>query len=112
MLFDFVVSGFFPSQCFTQFLVTSEATHGLQRGHETLEPTAAAEDAYVQEIRALARLGVRFYKECTPGYYNREAAAGNRAGFMTDMYGAGSIKFFEMLKSWREAGKLEGLALS
>jgi hypothetical protein len=31
---------------------------------------------------------------------------------MTDMYGAGPIKFFQMLKAWREAGKLEGLTLS
>jgi cyclohexanone monooxygenase len=87
-------------------------TEAKKRGHETLEPTAPGEDAYVKEIRSLARLGVRFYTECTPGYYNSEGAAGNRAGFMTDMYGAGPIKFFQMLKAWREAGKLEGLALS
>jgi cation diffusion facilitator CzcD-associated flavoprotein CzcO len=92
--------------------VTYMVTEAKKRGHGTLEPTAAAEEAYVQEIRALARLGVRFYSECTPGYYNSEGAAGNRAGFMTDMYGAGPIKFFEKLKSWREAGQLEGLALS
>ena len=76
-----------------------------------LEPARKTEDAFVQEIRDKARLGVRFYQECTPGYYNSEGAPGNRAGFMTDMYGAGPIQFFEMLKAWRDGGKLEGLTL-
>jgi len=82
------------------------------RGRETLEPTAAAQDAYVQEVRSLARMGVRFYQECTPGYYNSEGAAGNRQGFFSDMYGAGPLRFFEVLKAWRETGRMEGLALS
>ena len=55
---------------------------------------------------------MRFYRECTPGYYNSEGAHGNRAGFMTDMYGAGPIRFFEVLKEWREQGEMKGLALS
>ena len=27
-----------------------------------------------QEVRSLARMGQRFYTECTPGYYNSEGA--------------------------------------
>ncbi len=81
------------------------------RGREVLEPTAEAEEAYVQEVRSLARLGERFYTECTPGYYNSEGAAGNRKGFFSDMYGAGPLKFFEKLGAWRDAGTLDGLAL-
>ncbi len=64
-----------------------------------------------QEVRSLARLGERFYTECTPGYYNSEGAAGNRKGFFSDMYGAGPLKFFEKLAAWRGTGTLEGLAL-
>ncbi len=91
--------------------VTYMVTETRRRGHAVLEPTLNTEDAFVQEIRDKARLGVRFYQECTPGYYNSEGAPGNRAGFMTDMYGGGPIQFFEMLKAWRDTGKLEGLTL-
>ncbi len=81
------------------------------RGAETLEPAPEAEEAYVQEVRSLARMGQRFYSECTPGYYNSEGAAGNRQGFFSEMYGAGPLAFFDLLKGWREAGALEGLRL-
>ena len=54
------------------------------------------------EMRATARLGVRFYQECTPGYYNSEGKLGNAAGFFADMYGAGPIRFFELLEEWRD----------
>jgi hypothetical protein len=57
-------------------------------------------------------MGQRFYAECTPGYYNSEGAAGNRAGFFSDMYGAGPLRFFELLAEWRATGELPGLALS
>jgi cyclohexanone monooxygenase len=81
------------------------------RGVAALEPTAEAEDAYVQEVRSLARMGQRFYTECTPGYYNSEGQGGNRAGFFSDMYGAGPIRFFQLLAEWRADGRMEGLAL-
>ncbi|HEX4183341.1 MAG TPA: NAD(P)/FAD-dependent oxidoreductase [Caulobacteraceae bacterium] len=81
------------------------------RGHEVLEPTAEAEEAYVQEVKSLARTGERFYRECTPGYYNSEGAAGNRTGFFSDMYGGGPLRFFDILEGWRANGQLEGLDL-
>jgi len=86
-------------------------TEARARGREVLEPTSEAEQAYVDEVRGLARLGQRFYAECTPGYYNSEGAAGNRSGFFSEMYGAGPIRFFELLAEWRANGRLEGLAL-
>jgi len=82
------------------------------RGREVLEPTVEAEEAYVQEVRSLARLGQRFYMECTPGYYNSEGQVGNRSGFFSDMYGAGPLRFFDVLKGWRADGQLAGLSLS
>ena len=81
------------------------------RGRGVLEPTAEAEAAYVDEVRSLARMGERFYRECTPGYYNSEGAAGNRSGFFSDMYGAGPLKFFQVLEGWRADGGLPGLSL-
>jgi cation diffusion facilitator CzcD-associated flavoprotein CzcO len=81
------------------------------KGARVLEPTPEAEEAYVEEVRGLARLGQRFYTECTPGYYNSEGAVGNRSGFFSDMYGAGPLKFFEVLADWRADGTLPGVAL-
>jgi len=92
--------------------VTYMVTESRAQGRGLLEPTAEAEQAYVDEVRSLARLGERFYRECTPGYYNSEGAAGNKNGFFSDMYGAGPLRFFEKLKAWRADGRLEGLALS
>jgi len=91
--------------------VTHLVTETRARGYRTLEATTEGEQSYVREVRSLARLGQRFYEECTPGYYNSEGAAGNRNGFFSDMYGAGPLQFFEMLAAWRANGRLEGLAL-
>ena len=81
------------------------------RGTGIVEPTAEAEAEYVGEIRSLARLGERFYRECTPGYYNSEGAAGNRNGFFSEMYGLGPLRFFELLAAWRAEGRMQGLSL-
>ena len=86
-------------------------TESRGRGYGTLEPTAEAESEYVKLIRSLARLGERFYMECTPGYYNSEGAPGNKNGFFSETYGAGSVKFFELLDGWREEGSMKGIAL-
>ncbi len=91
--------------------VTYMVGEARARGRQILEPTPEAEQAYVDEIRSLSRIGERFYRECTPGYYNSEGAVGNRNGFFSDMYGAGSLRFFEVLNAWRSDGRLEGLDL-
>jgi cyclohexanone monooxygenase len=82
------------------------------RGGEVIEPSAEAEEAYVQEVIATARYSEKFYTECTPGYYNSEGEAGNRKGFLTDLYGAGPIVFFDKLAKWRDAGGMEGIQVS
>ena len=66
---------------------------------------------YVDEVRRLARVGAKFYAECTPGYYNSEGQQGNKQGFFSDMHGAGPIRFYEMLGEWRDDGTLQGLTL-
>jgi cyclohexanone monooxygenase len=86
-------------------------TQARARGHDVLEVSADAEEAYVEEVRSLSGMGWRFYMECTPGYYNSEGAAGNKHGFFSDMYGAGPIRFFEILDKWRADGSLRGLEL-
>lgn len=91
--------------------VTYMVTKARASGCQVLEPTPQAEEAYVQEVRGLARMGLRFYSECTPGYYNSEGAPGNRKGFFSDMYGAGPLRFFEVLDAWRSDGRLQGIDL-
>jgi hypothetical protein len=91
--------------------VTYIVHEARQRSAQTVELTADAESAYVQEIRRLSGLGERFRMECTPGYYNGEGAAGGRHGFFSEIFGAGSLMFFDMLAKWRDDGRMEGLAL-
>jgi cyclohexanone monooxygenase len=73
-----------------------------------IEATVEGEQAWVDEMDAKARMGAKFRAECTPGYYNNEGVAENPNGFFSASYGAGPVKFFEILNDWREAGDLEG----
>jgi hypothetical protein len=45
---------------------------------------------------------------CTPGYYNNEVKPNPTASY-ANPYGGGSIKFWELLAEWRNAGTFEGL---
>ncbi len=84
--------------------------HVINSNISTVEPSQQAEDDWVQTIRRLARMGERFYAECTPGYYNNEGKPGDNAnGFLSGQYGGGPIEFFEILKKWRDEGDLRGL---
>jgi cation diffusion facilitator CzcD-associated flavoprotein CzcO len=91
--------------------VVHMVTESRARGAKSLEPTLEGEANYVDEVKSLARIGARFYMECTPGYYNSEGASGNKGGFFSDMYGAGPLRFFELLAEWRADGRMEGLEL-
>ncbi|WP_420441001.1 flavin-containing monooxygenase [Candidatus Poriferisodalis sp.] len=112
---------------FTQSAVTVNVPHALgeQAAHVVymlneaadrdcvrIEPTIEAEQWWQDEMADKARLGVKFYEACTPGYYNNEGKLGNPNGFFSAMYGAGPIKFFRLLDEWRSTGRLEGIDLS
>lgn len=77
-----------------------------------VEPTADAVDDYVALIRSSPANGelVKFYAQCTPGYYNAEGKATKSEDlFFGGRYGEGPIPYFKMLQAWRDAGTLEGL---
>jgi cyclohexanone monooxygenase len=79
------------------------------RGATTVEPSVAAEDAWISTIHELA-LDTRAYLEaCTPGYYNNEGAL--RGGIRAESYAPGLNAFNELLADWRDKGDLEGLLL-
>jgi len=87
--------------------------HVRQSNLNTVEPTLEAEAGWVATIKRMARMGERFYAECTPGYYNNEGKPGeNLNGFLTGQYGGGPVEFFEILKKWREEGQMKGLEVS
>ena len=53
---------------------------------------------------------LEFRKACTPGYYNGEGRAGDGGGLFDGLYGPGSVKFFDLIRSWREEG-MNGLRI-
>ena len=81
------------------------------RQARVVEPTVEAEEAWIATIIDKARIAEGFLKACTPGYYNNEGRP-EEANRQNTTYGGGSVEYFQVLKAWREAGDLPGLALS
>jgi cyclohexanone monooxygenase len=80
------------------------------RGAVAVEPTAEAEEAWVEVIRSVAILNRDFQNACTPGYYNNEG--GERSGGLNGQtYTPGINRFNALLAEWREQGDLQGLEL-
>ena len=85
----------------------------LGRGLEVVEPTEEAEQAWVDQIVALAGMGpAAFLEDCTPGYYNREGKGIDESGRQNAPYAPGINAFNALLKQWRDLGDLEGMSLS
>jgi len=81
------------------------------RNANTIEATVAGENDWLAEMQSKANMGEQFRAECTPGYYNNEGKSGNPHGFFAFAYGAGPLRFFEILEQWRDTGELEGCTL-
>ncbi len=81
------------------------------RGASTTEATAAGEADWLAEMESKAKMGESFRIECTPGYYNNEGKSGNPNSFFSFSYGAGPLRFFEILDEWRASGTLDGCAI-
>ena len=85
----------------------------LERGLTTAEVTTEAEDAWIEQIVALAGTGATaFLEQCTPGYYNREGTAGHGQSMQNSPYAPGINAFNALLAQWREKGDFEGMTLS
>ena len=80
------------------------------RQARTVEPEAAAEDAWVKTVVDSAVMRQSFQEMCTPGYYNNEGKPSTLAA-RNGPYGLGPIAFVRMLEAWRAEGKLAGLEL-
>lgn len=90
-----------------RYIVEQARAHGS----EVIEVAQSAEHWWVQEVADKATLAEKFYRECTPGYYNNEGKVSATTGYGNGQYGAGPVLFFKMLADWRAAGDLSGLEL-
>ena len=83
--------------------------HADGRGAVQVEPTKAAEDAWIDFITSVTR-GIRGGMDCTPGYYNNEGREmGRREQMNSSGHPGGPIAFFQHLEQWRSTGEFEGL---
>ncbi|HEY2706926.1 MAG TPA: NAD(P)/FAD-dependent oxidoreductase [Caulobacteraceae bacterium] len=81
------------------------------RGATAVEPTAEAEEAWVDLIRKLAITNRDFQNACTPGYYNNEGGKPS-GGLNGQTYTPGINRFNALLEAWRAEGELKGLELT
>ncbi|HYP64034.1 MAG TPA: NAD(P)/FAD-dependent oxidoreductase, partial [Acidocella sp.] len=131
-----MMTHYFPNLFFTGFIQGGFASstteifklHGLhsawviaeaqKRGIITLEPSLAAQNKYVDFIRATAIDMSSFVRECTPSYFNNEGQeiVNNKGekkfrSYTGEPYGPGFYAFEAMLQEWRDRGDMEGLDL-
>jgi cyclohexanone monooxygenase len=88
--------------------VAAVVAHATGAGHDVVEVTPEAEDAWMAMISdgAMGAFGAAVGSaDCTPGYYNNEGQPG--AGFASEMakgHPGGPMAFFEHLRRWCETG--------
>jgi cation diffusion facilitator CzcD-associated flavoprotein CzcO len=86
------------------------ASEALKRGARTVEPSQAAQEAWIGHVRATAVDTTQFARECTPSYFNNEGEEKLRWIF-GEPYGPGFYAFEKLLQEWRDKGDLAGLLL-
>lgn len=77
---------------------------GAERGATLIEPTSAAEDAWVATIRAKDKSFQEFQRDCTPGNFNDEGKVGGRISRSDEYFGGGPIAFYALIRAWRADG--------
>lgn len=84
---------------------------GIRCKARTIEATAEGEARWVETCISKAGRAREFLESCTPGYYNNEGMPSERTD-QDGFYGGGSPEFFELLRTWRERGDLEGMEIT
>ncbi len=80
------------------------------RGVRSLQASAQAEAAWVDNVVQLARARQPFLNQCTPGYYNNEGQPDARTERNSQFWRGPSV-FVRILDAWRQEGTLAGLEL-
>jgi cyclohexanone monooxygenase len=83
--------------------------HCLDHQIKAIEPTAEAEQAWVDHCLSFAGLRRKYDLECTPGYYNNEGQPSDVTTVQNNFYPGGSLLFLDKIAAWRSAGNLPGL---
>ena len=90
----------------------------LARGATAVEPSQAAQDAWVQHVGETLIDISQFQRECTPSYFNNEGEAQvDSSGkeklrwYLGENYGPGWDAFQTLMQAWRDKGELEGLVV-
>ena len=81
-----------------------------RRGIAAVEPTQAAQDAYVAHFEEVAIDTSEFQRECTPSYYTNEGQVKAPWALLRG-YGPGWAAFMKLLQDWRDKGDMAGLDL-
>lgn len=82
----------------------------LKRGVNVIEPSQAAQDAYVKTYNEIKMDVSEMQTRCPPGYFNNEGAANNKWALFPG-WGYGWDHFEGMLADWRDRGDMEGMIL-
>ena len=83
----------------------------LKRGMTVVEPTQAAQDAYVKTYEEIKIDVSAMTSRCPPGYFNNEGAENNKWALFPG-WGYGWDHFEGMLAEWRAKGDMEGMELT
>jgi cyclohexanone monooxygenase len=83
--------------------------HAVDGGYATIEPTEAAEDAWVQHILSGMGANVLANADCTPGYYNNEGQPFAPGSEFLVGHPGGAMAYFEHMEQWRSTGEFAGL---
>jgi len=87
------------------------ASEALKRGAVRIEPTQAAQEAYIAHLRSVAVDNSTYVNECTPSYFNNEGDTTKKRHIFGEPWGEGYYAFEAMLEKWRNDGRLEGIDL-
>jgi cyclohexanone monooxygenase len=82
--------------------------HAEAEGFAEVEPTAAAEDAWVNLIMTTGPSLIAS-PDCTPGFWNNEGQGWSKEFRQSQGHPGGAQGFFEHMEKWRRAGDFEGL---
>ncbi len=83
-----------------------------KRGVTLLEPSASAEQEYLQVVIDAAEASLEFQAQCTPSYLNSEGQPKKGGkGIIDGQYAGGIVEWWRILSEWREQGDLNGLTL-
>jgi cyclohexanone monooxygenase len=86
--------------------IASVVRHAVEGGLGTVEPSAAAETAWV-ELLLTGPGSMIGGPDCTPGYYNNEGQ--DPGQFLGYGYPYGPSAYFTYIDKWRASGTFDGL---